>query len=304
MLALALILDALLGEPEVIWRRVPHPAALIGRLTDWLEARLNHGSSRKLKGVVALVAIIVACWVPAALLSLDFFFGVFEIIGAAVLLAHRSLVDHVMVVVRGLDAGLGAGRVAVAQIVGRDPETLDEAGVARAAIESTAENFSDGVVAPAFWFLIGGLPAMAVYKAVNTADSMIGHRNSRYQEFGWAAARLDDLLNWIPARLTGWLFCLVGRGQSAVEVMRRDAWLHRSPNAGWPEAAMAASLDVALAGPRVYDGQTVDDPYINPLGRKDASSHDIEAAVALVWRAWSVLLGIGVVLWLGAALLF
>jgi adenosylcobinamide-phosphate synthase len=228
-------------------------------------------------------------------MSLDIFFGVFEVIGAAVLLAQRSLVDHVMAVAAGLRESLREGRRAVAQIVGRDPETLDPAGVSRAAIESAAENFSDGVVAPAFWFLVAGLPGIAIYKAVNTADSMIGHRNDRYREFGWAAARLDDALNWIPARLAGFLLCLVGGGRAAMQVMLRDARLHKSPNAGWPEAAVAASLGVALAGPRIYGGVVTDDPYLNPEGREQAHGSDIEAAVRQTWRAWWVLLGIAVV---------
>lgn len=295
MLALALILDALLGEPDWLWRRVPHPAVLFGRLVGILEARLNRGTGRRLRGVLALVLLMVAAGLPAWLLSRLPLGGAFEVLGAAVLLAQRSLADHVGAVAAALRVSLAEGRVAVSRIVGRDPETLDPAGVSRAAIESAAENFSDAVVAPAFWFLVAGLPGIAVYKAVNTADSMIGHRSERYREFGWAAARFDDLVNLIPARLAGAAICLVGGGRAAFRVMMRDAPLHRSPNAGWPEAATAASLGVALAGPRVYGGVLTDDPYINPDGRKTASPADIEDAVALIWRAWAVVLAVAVV---------
>lgn len=295
MLALALILDALLGEPEWLWHRLPHPAVLFGRLVDWLDRRMNSGPNRRAMGVLAVLALALAAWLPAAVLSWDAFGGVFEVLGAAALLAQRSLVDHVRAVAEALRGSPEAGRRAVARIVGRDPETLDGSGVARAAIESAAENFADGVVAPAFWFLVGGLPGMAIYKAVNTADSMIGHRNARHGEFGWAAARLDDLLSWIPSRLTGLGICLVGGGRQAWEVMRRDARLHRSPNAGWPEAATAATLGVALAGPRSYGGMVTDDPYLNAEGRRALHPQDIEDALGLVWRAWGTVLGVAVI---------
>ncbi len=294
MLALALILDALFGEPDWLWRRVPHPAVLLGRLVDRLERQLNAGANRRSKGIAAVAVLLVAAWLPAAVLSAEVFGGLFEVLGAAVLLAQRSLVDHVRAVAAALRRSLAEGRGAVARIVGRDPETLDGPGVARAAIESTAENFADGVVAPAFWFLVAGLPGMAIYKAVNTADSMIGHRSERYREFGWAAARLDDVLSWIPARLAGAAICLVGGGRAAWAVTRRDAALHRSPNAGWPEAATAASLGLALAGPRVYGGAVTDDPYLNAEGRRAAHPQDIDEALALVWRAWGVVLGVAV----------
>jgi adenosylcobinamide-phosphate synthase len=294
MLALALILDAILGEPVGLWQRMPHPAVLFGRVIDWLEGRLNEGMNRRAKGVVAVVVLVVVVWLPAWLMSRGIFLGVFEVLGAAVLIAQRSLMDHASAVGNALRVSLAEGRAAVAQIVGRDPETMDQAGVARAAIESAAENFSDGVVAPVFWFLVGGLPGIAIYKAVNTADSMIGHRSERFAEFGWAAARLDDLVNWIPARLAGMLICLVGGGRAAMEVMLRDAGLHKSPNAGWPEAATAASLEIALAGPRVYGGVLTDDPYLNSDGRKAVGPADIEAAVRLIWRAWWGVLAVAV----------
>lgn len=295
MLALALILDAIFGEPDWLWQRMTHPAVLFGRLIDWLEGVLNEGANRRAKGVVAVAVLVFAVWLPAWLLSRGIFLGVFEVLGAAILIAQRSLMDHVSAVADALRVSLAEGRTAVARIVGRDPETLDQAGVARAAIESAAENFSDGVVAPVFWFLIGGLPGIAIYKAVNTADSMIGHRSKRFAEFGWAAARLDDLMNWIPARLAGMLICLLGGGRAAMDVMLRDAGLHKSPNAGWPEAATAASLEIALAGPRVYGGVLTDDPYLNAEGRRATGPADIEAAVRLIWRAWWGVLAVAIV---------
>ncbi|MDC1198876.1 adenosylcobinamide-phosphate synthase CbiB, partial [bacterium] len=233
MLAAALILDALLGEPDALWRRIPHPAVLMGRSVGWLDARLNLGTSRRARGAVTLAVLVLGWWLLAALIAALPFGSAWEVAGAAILLAQRSLTDHVADVARGLRASLAEGRAQVAKIVGRDPAALDGTGVARGAIESAAENFSDGVVAPAFWFLIFGLPGIVVYKAVNTADSMIGYRNERYGEFGWAAARLDDALNWIPARLSAVLICVARGGAAAWAVVRRDARLHRSPNAGW-----------------------------------------------------------------------
>ena len=263
MLALALILDALLGEPERLWLRVPHPAVLMGRAVEALDRSLNRGQGRRAKGVAALAVLVVGAWAIARILSLDLFFGVFEVLGAAILLAHRSLMDHAQAVGAALGLSLDFGRREVAKIVGRETAGLDETGVARAAVESTAENFSDAVVAPAFWFALLGLPGIAVYKAVNTADSMIGYRTERHGEFGWAAARLDDLLNWVPARISAFLIVLAsvlrkrdrwGDGPVAAFSTRFDAVVedaprHRSPNAGWPEAAVAYALDISLSGP-------------------------------------------------------
>ncbi len=288
VLAIALILDAVLGEPPRLWSRVSHPIVAIGRLIGWLDTRLNRGSARRLRGCLALAIVLV---LVGAISIVPWFlpYGwVIEILAGAILLAHRSLIQHVSAVAEGLRQSLAEGRRSVGLIVGRDPDTLDEPAVARAAIESAAENFSDGVAAPAFWFAIAGLPGIALYKAINTADSMIGHRTERHLAFGWAAARLDDLVNLIPARLTGALFCFVGGGAQAAQTMIRDAGHHRSPNAGWPEAAMAASLGVALAGPRTYAGVgTIDDAYINADGRRAATAADIDAACILLWRAWA-----------------
>ncbi len=287
-LLIALILDAVFGEPERLWARFPHPATLMGRCVEWFDTRFNHGAGRKRKGVLVVAALVsggaVAGWLVAALPDR----GLLEVLGAAVLLAQRSLAEHVQRVAEALREGLPQGRRAVSMIVGRDPETLDQSGVARGAIESAAENFSDGVIAPAFWFLLFGLPGIVVYKLVNTADSMIGYRNERYEEFGWAAARLDDVMNWIPARITGGLICLAYWSEDAWRVMQADARLHRSPNAGWPEAAMAGVLGVALAGPRSYDGEMRELAWVNPAGRKALDPMDIERAVGVLWRAWFV----------------
>jgi adenosylcobinamide-phosphate synthase len=217
---------------------------------------------------------------------------------ASTLIAQRSLHDHVERVATALEQeGLAGGRQAVSQIVGRDPDALDEAGVARAAIESLAENFSDGVVAPVFWLAIGGLAGGAAYKAINTADSMIGHRTPRHSDFGFAAARLDDLVNLPASRLSALLIVLAAAisnnasASNAWTAVWRDARHHRSPNAGWPEAAMAGALGLSLAGPRVYGGVTVDDATMGD-GRREAGAQDIRAALALYRRADGILIAL------------
>ncbi|GMG84242.1 adenosylcobinamide-phosphate synthase CbiB [Paralimibaculum aggregatum] len=305
MLALALLLDAALGEPAWLWRRLPHPVVLLGRLLSRLEAALNRGPARRAKGVAALALLLAAAGLPAwGLAALPAPLGpALEVLGAAILIAQRSLVEHVAAVAGGLARGLDEGRRAVSMIVGRDPEALDRPGVARAAIESAAENFSDGVAAPVFWFAVAGLPGIALYKAVNTADSMIGHRTSRHEAFGWAAARLDDLANLVPARLSGLLLALVsGRPGAALACIRAEAHRHRSPNAGWPEAAMAAGLGVALSGPRAYQGRMSDEPWVNAGGLRDPGPAEIRAACRLLWRAWAVLLGLAGLALLGDGL--
>ena len=296
-LTLALLLDALIGEPRWIWRRIAHPVVLIGRLIAWFEQRWNRG--RRLEGILLVSGLVTASLVLATAIAALPGGEIWSVLVAAVFLAQRSLVEHAVAVADGLDVGIVDGRRAVAAIVGRDVETLDEAGVARAAIESTAENFSDGVVAPAFWMMVAGLPGLLAYKAVNTADSMIGHKDDRHLAFGWAAARLDDLLNFMPSRLSGAL--LAGLDRRIWRVMLRDAQLHESPNAGWPEAAMAARLGVALAGPRSYAGALVEGSWMNGEGREAASAADIRLAVRAVWRAWTVLVAaaalISIALW-------
>ena len=287
----ALLLDAGFGEPRWLWSRLPHPAVLMGRAVGVLDRHMNRGGAQKARGIVALVLLVVAAggigWGIAAIPDA----GILEIIAAAILLAQRSLSDHVAAVARALRMSLPEARRAVAMIVGRDTTALDEPAVARAAIESAAENLSDGVVAPAFWFLVAGLPGMLVYKIVNTADSMIGHRTPRHEAFGWAAARLDDVLNLIPARLTA-LMIAVAHGWFDHRPILRDAGLHRSPNAGWPEAAMAVVLDVSLSGPRSYHGTRRDYPWVWPEGRRDAGPADIDRGVVALWRTWGLMLAV------------
>ena len=286
ILLVALILDYFIGDPHQIWARFPHPAVLMGRVISWIEGRLNTGGLLRTKGIITILLLSILAlglgwvihWLPD--------FGILELILVTILLAHNSLVKHVFDVAEALKISLDAGRTSVARIVGRDVAQLDESNVARAAVESAAENFSDAVVAPVFWYLILGLPGLLFYKMVNTADSMIGHRTERYIAFGYGAAKLDDLINLIPARLCGGLICLVHRSRSSFEIMMTDATLHASPNAGWPEAAMAATLDVSLAGPRSYQGKMSDDSYINPRGRREMNRDDITNAVLVLRKSW------------------
>lgn len=298
-LLVALATDALFGEPDWLYRRVPHPAVLLGRLVAALEARLlvptdTEARKRQAGVLLLLITVGIATLVSYALHRLlrDLPVGwAIEGVLMSSLLAQRSLVQHVKAVADGLGRNLAEGRRAVAMIVGRDPERLDEAGVGRGAVESLAENFSDGVIAPLFWGILAGLPGMVAYKAINTLDSMVGHKNARYAAFGWASARTDDVVNYLPARLSGLLLCLAGAYRQpqllrpALAVMRRDAPRHRSPNAGWPEAAMAAILGVRLAGPRVYGGTTVEDAWMGQ-GRAEVTPADIRTGITVTWRAW------------------
>jgi adenosylcobinamide-phosphate synthase len=284
----ALILDAALGEPKWLWSRLPHPAVLMGRAVGFADARLNDGAQRKHKGVAAMVGLGIIAMLLGWLIRMVPDYGLLEVIAAAILLAQRSLVQHVQAVADALRISLGDGKRTVAMIVGRDTAAMDEAAVARAAIESASENLSDGVIAPAFWFLIGGLPGLMLYKITNTADSMIGHRTPRHEQFGWAAARFDDLLNWVPARLTALIIAAAhGRWDAAGPILR-DAALHRSPNAGWPEAAMAVSLNLSLSGPRSYNGVMTDFPFVYPEGRRGAGPDDIDVSVKALWRSWVI----------------
>lgn len=286
-LFLAMITDAAFGEPKIIWDHIPHPAKLMGRFVAWLDRLLNKGKYRKAKGIlVTFILVLVAGRIGFWLLLSPRLAPIMLVLVPTILIAQKSLTDHVSSVADGLRAGLPEGRKAIAKIVGRDPEALDETAIARAAIESAAENFSDGVIAPIFWFLLAGLPGIIVYKMINTADSMIAHHNEKYQEFGWATAKLDDLLNFIPSRLSGLIFCMLSGKLSIFKIMFRDAKLHKSPSAGWPEAAMAARLGVALAGPRMYGGVQSEDAYMNGEGRKNATPNDIDAAVRMLWQAW------------------
>jgi len=287
-LVLAMILDALLGEPKWLWDRAPHPAVMMGRAVSRLDRAFNDNTRRA--GVVAVCILLVG----AVALGLVFMAlpGLWaECIIGAILLAQKSLVQHVARVGDALRLSVGDARRAVAMIVGRDVRDMDRPAVARGAIESAAENFSDGVIAPAFWFAIAGLPGLLIYKVVNTADSMIGYRTEKYENFGWAVARLDDVLNWVPARLTALLIWTITRRGSWPNIAS-DAALHRSPNAGWPEAAMAPALDVSLSGPRSYDGVVEDFDWVFEDGRKDAGPDDIDGAVNLLWKAWGLALAL------------
>lgn len=288
LLFLAMILDAIMGEPKWLWDKVPHPAVMMGRALKCCDARFNTGHQKRRNGVLVLVGLVLAAGIAGYLISL--FGGIVTIIVAAILLAQKSLSQHVGNVGRGLRMSLTEGRRQVAMIVGRDTRDMDQSAVARGAIESAAENLSDGVIAPAFWFLIGGLPGLLIYKIVNTADSMIGYRTEQHEEFGWAAARFDDLLNLIPARLTAVLIALPAGVIGQMKPIQQDAKRHRSPNAGWPESAMARALNIALAGPRSYDGAFQDFPWVNANGNHHPNATAIDAACAMLWKAWAVLL--------------
>lgn len=277
VLLAALLIDAIVGEFGPLFRVLPHPVSLIGALTGWLDRRLNRArraaATRAVRGAVVAVglaaALAVLGWALATVSRSIAYGWAIELLLVVLLLAQRSLFDHVRAVGRALETdGLAGGRAAVAHIVSRDPAQLDEHGVARAAIESLAEGFCDAVVAPAFWYLLLGLPGLFVYKTINTMDSMVGYRTERHAAFGLVTAKLDDALNYIPARIAGGLivaaamFTPKGLSSQALKVMLRDGGKHRSPNAGRPEAAMAGALSVALSGPRQYDGQVMDEPWL------------------------------------------
>jgi adenosylcobinamide-phosphate synthase len=303
---LALLIEAVVGYPDRLVRAIGHPVTWMGRLIGILDRTLNHESlsdaSRRAAGAVAILIVVgvtaaVGLALERSLLHLPLGIVASALI-ASTLIAQRSLYDHVLGVAAAIeDGGLAAGRDAVSHIVGRDPDVLDEAGVARAAIESLAESFSDGVVAPVLWLAAGGLAGGAMYKAINTADSMIGHRTPRHRAFGFPAARLDDLVNLPASRASALLIvaaAAVTAGTSAGGAWRcvlRDAHRHRSPNAGYPEAAMAGALGLALAGPRIYGGVQVDDATMGD-GRRDATAADIRAALVLYQRADAELIGL------------
>ncbi|SFT33313.1 adenosylcobinamide-phosphate synthase CbiB [Sedimentitalea nanhaiensis] len=287
-LALALLLDAAIGEPRWLWSRLPHPAVVMGRAVGRLDHALNRGPMQRLTGVAAV--LVLGSGAIAMGQALSHLGPLVQILCAAILLAQRSLVQHVQAVADALRLSVGDARQAVAMIVSRDCSGMTDAQIARSAIESASENLSDGVIAPAFWFLLAGLPGLLLYKAINTADSMIGYRNERYARFGWAAARLDDVLNLIPARLTAAMIALLAGQLPHWADIARDARRHRSPNAGWPEAAMARALNLALAGPRSYDGQMQDLAWVNGTARRQIGAPEIDAAVAMLWRIWRLTL--------------
>ena len=300
ILCLALILEAVFGWPDWLLRTIGHPVTWIGRMISALEKRLNKGSRgwRLTGGGLTVVLVVGATAVLVGtidhLLPRSYAGDVVRIVIVASLLSTRSLYDHVRAVALPLEREeVTAAREAVSHIVGRNTETLGPPGIARAALETLAENASDGVVAPVLWGLALGLPGVAVYKAINTLDSMIGYRNERFEAFGKAAARLDDLANLIPARATALLFLLMRPLKMAVtaSVVRADAGKHRSPNAGWPESAMAGALDLRLSGPRVYNGRKTDDPWVNPAGY-DPGGADILRALRFYAGAMALLAGL------------
>ena len=289
LLLAAMLFDAVVGDPRWLYRVVPHPTVIMGRVLSLCDDCLNRprfgSAGRRVAGAAATLAVITSFGALGAWIGtgLSHGWGGFwvEALLVSVLVAQNSLYRHVAEVASALEHdGLEAGRAAVARIVGRDPESLDAQGVARGAVESLAENFGDGVVAPVLWGLLLGLPGIVAYKALNTADSMIGHLDDRYRDFGWAAARLDDLANWVPARLAGVLLAVSaiqlggGRMARSWRVMRRDGGAHRSVNAGYPEGAMAGALGLRLAGPRWYRGEPAADRWLGD-GRAAATAADI-----------------------------
>ena len=312
LLVAGLVIDALFGDMPMIFRHIDHPVVVAGRAIAFFDRKLNRQNrsetSRRDRGIVTVILLVAA----AATLGLaiqrlcrgHLLGAVFEALLIAVLVAQRSLYDHVAAVAEALDAGgLAAGRAAVRHIVGRDPMSLDTHGVARAAIESLAENFSDGVVAPVFWYLLLGLPGLFAYKMANTFDSMIGHRTPHYRSFGWAAARLDDVLNLVPAPISGLLLAAGAiladrcRPDRALVIMIRDGRKHHSPNAGWPESAIAGALGLALAGPRRYPEGLVDDPWLGD-GSARAATSDIVRALHLYRLACLIEGGLLVAAWI------
>jgi len=309
----AMAVDTLLGWPNALFVRIGHPVTWLGSLIGVLDARWNRKSDppgkRRLAGVAAALIVIAvaagAAWVVQEAMPSGWRGVVLIGVLAWPFVALRSLYDHVAAVRDPLRAGaIETARKAVSLIVGRDPNELDETGVSRAAIESLAENTSDGVVAPLFWGALFGLPGIVGYKAVNTLDSMIGHRNERHEAFGWAAARIDDIANFIPARLTGLILAFAAGLENisrAMSCLLRDGRRHRSPNAGWPEAAMAGSLDVRLGGPRAYDGELAAEPWLNAMAR-DPAPGDVSQALAIYTRAMLVVTGLLVFLAFGLAI--
>jgi adenosylcobinamide-phosphate synthase len=308
----AIATEAMVGYPNAVYRLVGHPVTWIGKFITWCDEAWNSGSQssrqRRLYGVVTLILLLAV-----ALLSGFAIAGVLgrlfpDIVAlvlcgvlASTLLAQRSLDAHVLDVAKGLETeGLAGGRSAVAHIVGRETRELDEAAICRAAIESLAENFSDGVVAPLFWMVVAGLPGALAYKAINTADSMIGHKTQRHEAFGWASARCDDLVNLPASRLSAlWLvLAAIPLGLSpgdALRTIRRDAGHHRSPNAGWPEAAMAGALGIRLSGPRIYNGVPVEERWVG-VGRSELTAKDIRTALKLYRTACALQIAVLVVI--------
>ncbi len=309
MACLAMLIEAFVGYPLALQNTIGHPVQWMGRLINYLDEGLNDSeanpANNRLNGILALIALLICCTLPAGILAyvLTLFPGgwVINVVLAIPLIAQKSLGDHVRAVALALPRSIAEARAEVGKIVGRDPQTLDEGGIAKAALESLAENASDGVVAPVCWYALLGLPGLVAYKAINTADSMIGDKSEKYLNFGWASARLDDIVNLPASRLTGFLFAGAAAVQgtshsrSAYRAMRLDADKHQSPNAGWPEAAMAGALDLSFGGPRTYQGELVNLPHMGE-GRSPRDAHDIERGLSLFHNAMALLLAAGAIL--------
>lgn len=302
ILLLAIILDMVVGDPDWLWRKLPHPVVGFGKVISVLDQRLNrirdNREMRKKLGMLALAIMLLLALIAGLLLvGLLQQFGIIgfaiEIVIVAVLIAQKSMSDHIMAIIEPLSKGdIESARTAVGMIVGRQTVEMETSDVARSSIESLAENFSDGVVAPIFWYAILGLPGIFMYKMLNTADSMIGHKTVEHEEFGWASAKLDDVANWLPARISALLIAMAALISLSVQSFKNAIWtvlnnapLHRSPNAGWPETAMAGALGIVLSGPRTYNGKITHEPYLNPTGRLKLTHLDLEAASKLFWLA-------------------
>lgn len=302
ILLLAIILDMVVGDPDWLWRKFPHPVVGFGKVISILDQRLNrirdNRQMRKKLGILALVIMLLLALVAGLILvgltgQLGIIGFAIEIVIVAVLIAQKSMSDHISAVIEPLSKGdIEGARTAVSMIVGRQTAEMETSDVARSSIESLAENFSDGVVAPIFWYAILGLPGIFMYKMLNTADSMIGHKTVEHEDFGWASAKLDDVANWLPARISAVLIAFAALISLGVQSFKKAIWtvlnnasLHRSPNAGWPETAMAGALGIVLSGPRTYNGKITHEPYLNPTGRLKLTHLDLEAASKLFWLA-------------------
>ena len=293
MMFVGFLIDALLGWPNVLFARIGHPVTWIGRLITVLENRLNAGSEkqRRIAGAICVITVLGIVTLPAILIQWALPDGPIGLILGGIfawpLFAVKSMHDHVRAVADPLaNRDIASARAAVAMIVGRDPSKLGENGIARASIESLAENTSDGVIAPVFWGVVAGLPGLVTYKAINTLDSMIGHRSDRYEYFGKTAARLDDIVNLPASRLSGILFAIAQPKtfSKSWSVIKNDAHKHRSPNAGWPEGAVAGALEIRLSGPRIYEDRVADEPWLN-RSASDPTASDVHRALSLYRRA-------------------
>ncbi|MCY4307570.1 MAG: adenosylcobinamide-phosphate synthase CbiB [Rhodobacteraceae bacterium] len=298
IMLIALIIDALIGDPEDLWKKIPHPVVLMGNLIKYFDQEFNHksGSKRKQAGLIGIIVGSAAFSILGLILEM-LPFMIIDMIIIAIFLAQKSLTSHAEEVLEALGLSLMEGRLAVAKIVGRDTSHLNESEVVRATVESTAEGFLDGVFAPIFWYLAAGLPGLLVYKFVNTADSMIGYRNERYEEFGWATAKFDDILNYVPARIIPFMIGITQLSLSPIKLAFEDGSSHCSLNAGWPEAAFASALGIALSGPRSYDGELRDYPFINQTGRMELMPEDIKDCIKVAWKGWVASFAVLVALW-------